>query len=162
MGANLYLGNKKKSDYLGAARRLEQLIAKTAYRPTVRRISEFSFLVASHTDVFADYKVIFFGRDMASCQCDARVICIHMLAADLEKDAPINTGASDVHSVGGGMVFFEKDRNDPDRGIRPVVRCGCGSVATVGNRCKLCHTLWLDDMKFDDATIDKANADIFG
>lgn len=162
MGANMYLGNKRKSDYLGAERRLDLAITKLKYNPTVRRISEFSYKVCSQTDPFLDFTVVFFGRDMSSCNCEARIICIHIIAAEREKDLPIETGATDVVSVGGGMVFHEKDRRDPDRGVRPVVRCGCGAVATIGNRCKSCEREFQDNMDFSREHLEKVNAEIFG
>lgn len=162
MGANMFLGNKKKSDYLGAQRRLDLAVEKTGYRPTVRRIAEFKFLVCNQSDPFLDFAVVFFGRDMASCNCESRIICIHMAAAEREKDAIIDTGAADVHSVGAGMVFHESDRRDPDRGVRPVVRCGCGAVATIGNRCKFCEAEFQEKLDFAQEHLDKINAEIFG
>lgn len=161
MPANIKL-DPRNSDYKGAVRRLEQLVAKTAYRPTVRRTGESSFLVSSHTDVFTDYKVVFFGRNSASCQCDAFKCCVHIVAAEKEKNAPIETGDASIHSMGGDRVFFACDRRDPDRGVRPAVLCGCGAVASHGYRCKACHAIWQAELRFDAESLEKARADIFG
>jgi hypothetical protein len=161
MPANINL-NSANADYKGAVRRLDLLIANCKYQPTVRRTGDSTFLVCSHSDPFQDYKVVFFGRGQASCQCDAFKCCIHIVAAEREKTKPIQTGDETIQNIGGGEFFFACDRGDPDRGKRPAVRCACGSVATHGYRCKACHAIWQAEQSDDDGALELQRSELFG